>query len=144
MGPRGHVADTLDTPISEELRAGVVPPLDWMDVASLTFRFIVDNGWPLELNGSMNFINAAGDSLLAGPGMSIPGGADVPATATVDYTLDRALALELMEMDCAGVAVAWTLATTDAAAGQTVQVYDQDAMSMRIAAKVECQIDPTP
>lgn len=136
--------DTLDTPISEELRAGVAPPLDWMDVASLTFRFIVDNGWPLELNGSMNFINAAGDSLLAGPGMSIPGGADVPATATVDYTLDRALALELMEMDCAGVAVAWTLATTDAAAGQTVQVYDQDAMSMHIAAKVECQIDPTP
>ena len=136
--------DTLDTPISEELRAGVAPPLDWMDVASLTFRFIVDNGWPLELNGSMNFINAAGDSLLAGPGMSIPGGADVPATATVDYTLDRALALELMEMDCAGVAVAWTLATTDAASGQTVQVYDQDAMSMHIAAKVECQIDPTP
>ena len=136
--------DTLDTPISEELRAGVAPPLDWMDVASLTFRFIVDNGWPLELNGSMNFINAAGDSLLAGPGMLIPGGADVPATATVDYTLDRALALELMEMDCAGVAVAWTLATTDAASGQTVQVYDQDAMSMHIAAKVECQIDPTP
>ena len=136
--------DTLDTPISEELRAGVAPPLDWMDVASLTFRFIVDNGWPLELNGSMNFINATGDSLLAGPGMSIPGGADVPATATVDYTLDRALALELMEMDCAGVAVAWTLATTDAAAGQIVQVYDQDAMSMHIAAKVECQIDPTP
>ena len=136
--------DTLDTPISEELRAGVAPPLDWMDVASLTFRFIVDNGWPLEMNGSMNFINAAGDSLLAGPGMSIPGGADVPATSTVDYTLDRALALELMEMDCAGVAVAWTLATTDAAAGQTVQVYDQDAMSMHIAAKVECQIDPTP
>ena len=136
--------DTLDTPISEELRAGVAPPLDWMDVASLTFRFIVDNGWPLELNGSMNFINAAGDSLLAGPGMSIPGGADVPATATVDYTLDRALALELMEMDCAGVAVAWTLATTDAASGQTVQVYDQDALSMHIAAKVECQIDPTP
>jgi len=136
--------DTLDTPISEELRAGVAPPLDWMDVASLTFRFIVDNGWPLELNGSINFINAAGDSLLAGPGMSIPGGADVPATATVDYTLDRVLALELMEMDCAGVAVAWTLATTDAASGQTVQVYDQDAMSMHIAAKVECQIDPTP
>ena len=136
--------DTLDTPISEELRAGVAPPLDWMDVASLTFRFIVDNGWPLELNGSMNFINAAGDSLLAGPGMLIPGGADVPATATVDYTLDRALALELMEMDCAGVAVAWTLATTDAVSGQTVQVYDQDAMSMHIAAKVECQIDPTP
>jgi hypothetical protein len=136
--------DTLDTPISEELRAGVAPPLDWMDVASLSFRFIVDNGWPLELNGSVNFINAAGDSLLAGPGMSIPGGTDVPATAIVDYTLDRALALELMEMDCAGVAVAWTLATTDAAAGQSVQVYDQDAMSMRIAAKVECQIDPTP
>ena len=136
--------DTLDTPISEELRAGVTPPFDWMDVASLTFRFIVDNGWPLELNGSVNFINAAGDSLLAGPGMSIPGGADVPATATVDYTLDRALALELMEMDCAGVAVAWTLATTDAVAGQSVQVHDQDAMSMRIAAKVECQIDPTP
>ena len=136
--------DTLDTPISEELRAGVAPPLDWMDVASLSFRFIVDNGWPLELNGSLNFINAAGDSLLAGPGMSIPGGTDVPATAIVDYTLDRALALELMEMDCAGVAVAWTLATTDAAAGQSVQVYDQDAMSMRIAAKVECQIDPTP
>ena len=62
----------------------------------------------------------------------------------MDYTLDRALALELMEMDCAGVAVAWTLATTDAAAGQSVQVYDQDAMSMGIAAKVECQIDPTP
>ena len=136
--------DTLDTPISEELRAGVAPPLDWMDVASLSFRFIVDNGWPLELNGSVNFINAAGDSLLAGPGMSIPGGTDVPATAIVDYTLDRALALELMEMDCAGVAVAWTLATTDAASGQTVQVYDQDAMSMHIAAKVECQIDPTP
>jgi len=136
--------DTLDTPISEELRAGVAPPLDWMDVASLSFRFIVDNGWPLELNGSVNFINAAGDSLLAGPGMSIPGGTDVPATAIVDYTLDRALALELMEMDCAGVAVAWTLATTDAVAGQSVQVYDQDAMSMRIAAKVECQIDPTP
>ena len=136
--------DTLDTPISEELRAGMAPPLDWMDVASLTFRFIVDNGWPLELNGSVNFINAAGDSLLAGPGMSIPGGADVPATATVDYTLDRAFALELMEMDCAGVAVAWTLATTDAAAGQSVQVYDQDAMSMRIAAKVEYQIDLTP
>lgn len=136
--------DTLDTPISEELRAGVAPPLDWMDVASLSFRFIVDNGWPLELNGSLNFINAAGDSLLAGPGMLIPGGADVPATATVDYTLDRALALELMEMDCAGVAVAWTLATTDAAVGQSVQVYYQDAMSMRIAAKVECQIDPTP
>ena len=76
--------------------------------------------------------------------MSIPGGADVPATAAVDYTLDRALAWELMEMDCAGVAVAWTLATTDAVAGQSVQVYDQDAMSMRIAAKVECQIDPTP
>ena len=136
--------DTLDTPISEELRAGVAPPLDWMDVDSLTFRFIVDNGWPLEMNGSMNFINAAGDSLLAGPGMSIPGGADVPATATVDFTLDRALAVELMEMDCAGVAVAWTLATTDAAAGQAVEVYDQDAMSMSIAAKVECQIDPTP
>ena len=136
--------DTLDTPISEKLRAGVAPPLDWMDVASLSFRFIVDNGWPLELNGSVNFINAAGDSLLAGPGMSIPGGTDVPATAIVDYTLDRAFALELMEMDCAGVAVAWTLATTDAAAGQSVQVYDQDAMSMRIAAKVECQIDPTP
>jgi hypothetical protein len=136
--------DTLEAPISEELRAGVAPPLDWMDVASLTFRFIVDNGWPLELNGSVNFINAAGDSLLAGPRMSIPGGADVPATATVDYTLDRALALELMEMDCAGVAVAWTLATTDAVAGQSVQVYDQDAMSMRIAAKVESQIDSTP
>ena len=136
--------DTLDTPISEQLRTGLAPPLDWMDVASLTLRFIVDNGWPLELNGSVNFINTAGDSLLAGPGMTISGGSDIPATATVDYTLDRALALELMEMDCAGVAVAWTLATTNAAAGQSVQVYDQDAMSMRIAAKVEYQIDLTP
>ena len=45
-------------------------------------------------------------------------------------------------MECAGVAV-WTLATNDADAGQSVQVYAQDAMSMRIAAKVECQIDPT-
>jgi hypothetical protein len=136
--------DTLDTPISQELQAGVSPPLDWMDVASLTFRFIVDNGWPLELNGSVTFINAEGDSLLAGPGLSIPGASDAPAVATVDYTLDRPLALELMEMECAGVAVAWTLATTDADAGQSVQVYAQDAMSMRIAAKVECQIDPTP
>ena len=136
--------DTLDTPISEELRAGISPPLDWMDVASLTFRFIIDNEWPLELNGSVNFINAAGDALLVGPGLSISGASDDPATATVDYTLDRTLALELMEMDCAGVAVAWTLATTDAAAGQSVQVYKQDAMSMRIAVKVECQIDPTP
>ena len=59
----------------------------------------------------------------------------------VDYTLERPLALELMEMECAGVAVAWTLATTGADAGQSVEVYAQDAMSMRIAAKVECQID---
>ena len=51
----------------------------------------------------MNFINAAGDSLLAGPGMSIPGGVDVPATATVDYTWTVRSPLELMEMDCAGV-----------------------------------------
>lgn len=136
--------DTLDSSISQELQAGVAPPLDWMDVASLTLRFIVDNGWPLELNGSVTFINAEGDSLLAGPGLSIPGASDAPAAATVDYTLDRPLALELMEMECTGVAVAWTLATTDADAGQSVQVYAQDAMSMRIAAKVECQIDPTP
>lgn len=136
--------DTVDAQISQELQAGVAPPLDWMDVASLTLRFIVDNGWPLELNGSLTFINAEGDSLLAGPGLSIPGGADTPASATVDYTLNRPLALELMEMECTGVAVAWTLATTGADAGQSVQVYAQDAMSMRIAAKVECQIDPTP
>ena len=136
--------DTLDSPISQELQAGVAPPLDWMDVTSLTLRFIVDNGWPLELNGSVTFVNAEGDSLLAGPGLLIPGGADAPAMATVDYTLDRTLALELMEMECAGVAVSWTLATTGADAGQFVQVYAQDAMSMRIAAKVECQIDPTP
>ena len=136
--------DTLESPISQELQAGVAPPLDWMDVASLTLRFIVDNGWPLELNGSVTFINAEGDSLLAGPGLSIPGASDAPTAATVDYTLDRPLALELMEMECTGVAVAWTLATTDADAGQSVQVYAQDAMSMRIAAKVECQIDPTP
>ncbi|MGB1122738.1 MAG: hypothetical protein ACPG08_04370 [Flavobacteriales bacterium] len=136
--------DTLDSPISQELQAGVAPPLDWMDVASLTLRFIVDNGWPLELNGSINFINSEGDSLLAGPGLSIPGASDAPTAVTVDYTLDRSLALELMEIECAGMAVAWTLATTDADAGQSVQVYAQDAMSMRIAAKVECQIDPTP
>lgn len=136
--------DTLDSPISQELRAGVAPPLDWMDVASLTLRFIVDNGWPLDLNGSVTFINAEGDSLLAGPALSILGAADAPAMASVDYTLDRPLALELMEMECAGVAVAWTLATTGADTGQSVQVFAQDAMSMRIAAKVECQIDPTP
>ena len=76
--------------------------------------------------------------------MSILGAADAPAMASVDYTLDRPLALELMEMECAGVAVAWTLATTGADTGQSVQVFAQDAMSMRIAAKVECQIDPTP
>ncbi len=136
--------DTLNAPISQDLQAGVAPPLDWMDVASLTLRFIVDNGWPLELNGSVTFINAEGDSLLAGPGLSIPGASDAPMAATVDYILERPLALELMEMECAGVAVAWTLATTDADAGQSVQVYAQDALSMRIAAKVECQIDPTP
>lgn len=136
--------DTLDSSISLELQAGVAPPLDWTDVASLTLRFIVDNGWPLELNGSINFINAEGDSLIAGPGLSIPGASDAPASVTVDYTLDRSLALELMELECVGVAVAWTLATTGADTGQSVQVYAQDAMSMHIAAKVECQIDPTP
>ena len=136
--------DTLNAPISQDLQAGVAPPLDWMDVASLTLRFIVDNGWPLDLNGSVTFINAEGDSLLAGPGLSIPGASNASAVTIVDYTLERPLALELMEMECAGVAVAWTLATTGADAGQSVEVYAQDAMSMRIAAKVECQIDPTP
>ena len=136
--------DTLSAPISQELQAGVAPPLDWMDVATVTMRFIVNNGWSLQLNGSLHFINAAGDSLLAGPGLSIPGGDEAPAEATVDYVMDRALALELLEMDCAGVAVAWTLETTDADSQQLVQVYADDAMSMRVAAKVECEIDPSP
>lgn len=136
--------DTLSTPISQELQAGVAPPLDWTDVTSVTLRFIIDNGWPLELNGMVHFINAQGDSLLAGPGLSIPGGSDVPATAIVDYTLDRPLAMELMEMECAAIATTWTLATTGASVGQSVELHANDYMSMQIAAKVECQIDPTP
>ncbi len=136
--------DTLSTPISQKLQAGVAPPLDWTDVTSVTLRFIIDNGWPLELNGLVHFINAQGDSLLAGPGLSIRGGTDVPATAIVDYTLDRPLAMELMEMECAAMATTWTLATTGAGMGQYVELNANDHMSMQIAAKVECQIDPTP
>ncbi|MBN30405.1 MAG: hypothetical protein CL845_00185 [Crocinitomicaceae bacterium] len=136
--------DTLLTPISQALRDGVAPPLDWMDVSSLTLRFIVDNALPLELNGSVNFINIHGDSLLAGPDIAIPGGADTPAIVTVDYVLNRTLALELLEMQCTAVALSWTLATTGAGIGESIQVFADDLVSMRIAAKVECQIDPDP
>ena len=48
---------------------GLQTHLRWTGWMSLRWalRFIVDNGWPLDLNGSVTFINAEGDSLLAGP-----------------------------------------------------------------------------
>lgn len=149
-------SDTIAAPISADLQAGLAPNLDWTDVQSITLRFIVSNGWPLELSGHAHFINAAGDSLVAGPDLIIPGGVPIaPATdpivevvepmeAIVDFVLERDLALELLGMECAGVVLHVDVATTAAASGQEVRVRSQNALSLRLAAMVQTQIDPNP
>lgn len=149
-------SDTLAAPISEDLQAGLAPPLDWTDIHSIILRFIVSNGWPLELMGQTHFINAEGDSLLAGPALTLPGGVPVsqgmnpigevtqPTEAIVDFVLERDLALELLSMECTGVVLAVDVSTTSAAAGQEVRVRAQDAISLRLAAMVQTQIDPNP
>lgn len=149
-------SDTIASPISEELQAGLAPPLDWTDVQSITLRFIVSNGWPLELTGRTHFINADGDSLLAGPVMVIPGGVPntqtmdpighviEPTEAIVDFVLERDLALELLGMHCTGVVLSVDVATTSAALGQEVRVFSQDAISLRLAAMLQTEIDPNP
>ena len=149
-------SDTIASPISEELQAGLAPPLDWTDVQSITLRFIVSNGWPLELSGYTHFINAEGDSLLAGPALVIPGGvpntqtmdpighAIEPTEAIVDFVLERDLALELLGMQCTGVVLNVDVATTSAETGQEVRVFSQDAIALRLAAMLQTEIDPNP
>lgn len=148
--------DTIASPISQELQSAIAPPFDWTDVREVTLRFTVENGWPLDLEGNVVFINADGDSLSAGPSLVIPGGepltqtmdplghAVVPTLSMVDLVLERALALELMEMDCTGAVVTFDLSTSQAQSGQEVRMFSQDVLSLKLAAKVECQIDANP
>lgn len=151
-----HWSDTIAAPISDYLQAGLAPNLDWTDVQSITLRFILSNGWPLELTGQMHFIDAAGDSLLTGPNLTIPAGEPIsqgadpigevvePTEAIVDLVLERDMALELLGMECAGVVLHLNVATASAATGQEVRVRSQNALSLRLAAMVQTQIDLNP
>lgn len=148
--------DTIASPISQDLQAAIASPFDWTDAYEVTLRFIIENGWPLDLEGHVVFINAEGDSLSAGPSLMIPGGepltqtmdplghAVVPTLSTVDLVLERALALELMAMDCTGTVVSFDMSTSQSQNGQEVRMFSQDLLSLKLAAKVECQIDANP
>lgn len=138
--------DTVVTFISQELQAGIASPFDWTDVASVTFRFVVENEWPVGLDGKVWFINAAGDSLVAGPQLIIPGATEsVGSESTtmnhiVDYTLEQELALDLLGQECTGVVFDWTLATSGASAGTEVTCRAEDRLTVKMAARVNCEI----
>lgn len=149
-------SDTIAAPISDDLQAGLAPNLDWTDVQSITLRFIASNGWPLELTGQTHFINAAGDSLLTGPMLTIPAGEPLsqgadpigevvePTEAIVDFVLERDVALELLGMECEGVVLHVDVSTASSATSQEVRIRSQNAFGLRLAAMVQTEIDLNP
>lgn len=157
--------DTIAGAISQDLNAGINPPLDWQDVASVTLRFIANNGWPIGLDMQARFLDsndAVVDSLysVSDPGAfhisagqideSTPSndsfyGRVVQSTQTImDLILTREQALELLSMDCQAVEIAFTLATQGAQDDAQVRFFFEDEFDLKLSARVECAITLEP
>ena len=157
--------DTIEGAISQELNAGIDPPLDWQDVESITVRFIASNGWPLGMEMQARFLDAdavAIDSLYASgdaDAFGIPAGAvdwsvpitdashgrvNQPTETIMDLVLTREKALALLAMDCQGIEVALTLGTPEAESDALVRFFPQDELSLKISARVDCSITVEP
>ena len=157
--------DTIEGAISQELNAGINPPLDWQDVESITVRFIASNGWPLGMEMQARFLDSdavAIDSLYTSgdaDSFQIPSGAvdwSVPvtdashgrvnqATETImDLVLTREKAIALLAMDCRGIEVALTLGTPEAETDALVRFFPEDELSLKVSARVDCSITLAP
>ena len=157
--------DTIEGAISQELNAGINPPLDWQDVESITVRFIASNGWPLGMEMQARFLDSdavAIDSLYTSGdagAFRIPSGTvdwTVPvtdashgrvnqATETImDLVLTREKAIALLAMDCRGIEVALTLGTPEAETDALVRFFPEDELSLKVSARVDCSITLAP
>lgn len=155
--------DTILSPISQELSAGIQPPLDWQDLDQVILRFRVANGWPLGASVTVNFLGSEMEPIedlatfeqgqLAftfepgflfdenNPNAANFGRVQSAHEQIIDVVLSREQGEELMNLNCEGFLLTIALNTAEVSAGQNVRFYADDLLQIGISAKVDCSLD---
>lgn len=157
--------DTIAGAISQELNAGINPPLDWQDVESVTIRFIATNGWPLGMAMQVRFLDGndiALDSLYAAgeqdsfqiaagqvDGSLSPANVEFgrvmqPQQEIMDLVLERDQARDLLTMDCQGIEIILVSNTFEAGEGGVVRFFPEDLLRMQVSARLDFEISMDP